>query len=68
MNEVRKSWRTRFGDGHGRGLFWGLFLVAFGGFWLLGNLDLVSEPAKIVLPSVVILWGLATLFTRRAKQ
>ena len=68
MNDLRKSWQTRFGESRGRGILWGLLLVTFGGFWLLDNLDLVPEPARIVLPSVVILWGIATLFTRRVRQ
>lgn len=68
MNDLRKSWRTRFGESHGRGLIWGLLLVTIGGFWLLGNLDLVPESTRVVLPSVVILWGIATLFTRRVRQ
>ena len=68
MNEKRNHWRTRFGERRNRGLFWGLLLVAIGGFWLLGNLDLVPEPARIILPSLVILWGIATLFIRREAE
>ncbi|UCD41420.1 MAG: hypothetical protein JSV69_12720 [Chloroflexota bacterium] len=68
MNEKRNLWRTRFGERRNRGLFWGLLLVAIGGFWLLGNLDLVPEPARIILPSLVILWGIATLFIRREAE
>ena len=55
MNDLRKSWRTRFGESHGRDLIWGLLLVTIGGFWLLGNLALVPESTRVVLPSVVIL-------------
>lgn len=65
MNEIKETWRERAGERRGRGLFWGLTLVAVGGFWLLGSLELVPEPARIVLPGLVILWGIATLFTRR---
>ena len=68
MNEEKKVWYRRFREGHGRGLIWGLLLVAFGGFWLLGNLEIVPEPARIILPSLVILWGIATLFTRRVTE
>jgi hypothetical protein len=65
---------TGFGRGRlwanrqGRGTFWGLALLALGGFWLVSNLDLVPEPAKIVLPALVITWGIAVLFTRRATE
>jgi hypothetical protein len=68
MNEKRSLWRTRFGERGYRGLFWGLLLVAIGGFWLLGNVEIVPEPARIILPSLVILWGVATLFTRRERK
>ena len=68
MNENRNLWRTRFSERGNRGLFWGLLLVAIGGFWLLGNLEIVPEPARIILPSLVILWGVATLFTRRGTN
>ena len=68
MNESRNLWRSRFGERRNRGLFWGLLLVANGGFWLLGNMDIVPEPARIILPSLVILWGVATLFTRRGAE
>ena len=68
MNESRNLWRSRFGEKRNRGLFWGLRLVAIGGFWLLGNMDIVPEPARIILPSLVILWGVATLFTRRGAE
>lgn len=68
MNESRNLWRSRFGERRNRGLFWGLPLVAIGGFWLLGNMDIVPEPARIILPSLVILWGVAPLFTRRGTE
>lgn len=58
-------WYRRLGHGSGRGLFWGMILVAIGSFWLLGNLEVVPEPATIVLPGLVILWGIASVFTRR---
>jgi hypothetical protein len=32
MNEPKKFWLRRFGVGQRRGLFWGLILVALGGF------------------------------------
>ena len=67
MNE-NNIWYQRFGNRRGRGLFWGLTLVAIGGFWLVGNLEIVPEPAKIVIPGLVILWGIATIFNRRATQ
>ena len=67
MNE-HKIWFRRIGAHRGRGLFWGLTLVAVGSFWLLGGLGIVPEPAKIVVPGLVILWGIATLFTRRYSQ
>jgi apolipoprotein N-acyltransferase len=63
--ESKTGWRARWRERRGRGLFWGLTLVAIGGFWLLGSFEIVPEPAKVVLPSLVILWGVATLFTRR---
>ena len=67
MNENR-TWKYRF-SGRGRhGLFWGLILVAVGGFWLMGSLEIVPEPAKIVIPGLVILWGIATIFIRRDKE
>ena len=65
MNKESVTWRDRLGDRRGRGLIWGLALVAGGAFWLAGNLDLISEPASIVLPGLVILWGIATLFRGR---
>ena len=68
MNEGRNLWRRRFGERQHGGLFWGLLLVAIGGFWLLGNMEIVPEPARIILPSLVILWGIATLFTRRGTK
>jgi hypothetical protein len=68
MNEQRNRWRTRFGERPHRGLFWGILLVAIGGFWLLGNMEIVTEPARIILPSLVILWGTATPFTRRETK
>lgn len=68
MNEKKKVWQLRFGEEHRRGLWWGLILVAIGGFWLFGNMDIVPEPARIVLPSLVIIWGIATLFTRQSKK
>jgi hypothetical protein len=68
MNEQKKFWQRRFREGYGHGLLWGLLLVASGGFWLLGNLDVVPEPARIIFPSLVILWGFATLFTRRITK
>jgi hypothetical protein len=58
----------RIGTRRGRGLFWGLTLVATGSFWLLGNLEIVPEPARIVIPGLIILWGIATMFTRRENQ
>jgi len=67
MNE-KQVWTHRFGNGRGRGLFWGLTLVALGCFWLSGSLEIVPEPAKVVVPGLVILWGIATLFTRRETQ
>ena len=68
MNEKRNLWRTRFGERRNQGHFWGLLLVGIGGFWLLGNMDIVPEPARIILPSLVILWGVAPLFPRRGTE
>jgi hypothetical protein len=68
MNEERYTWRQRAGSWGGRGLFWGLTLIAGGSFWLLGDLDIVPEPGKIVFPGLVILWGLATLAGRRDSR
>ena len=68
MNEGRNIWGSRFLERQHRGLFWGLLLVAIGGFWLLGNLEIVPEPTRIILSSLVILWGIATLFTRRGTK
>ena len=65
MNETRNLWHARIGERRNRGLVWGLLLVSIGGFWLLGSMEIVPEPARIVLPSLLILWGIATLFTRR---
>lgn len=56
MDEKINLWQTRFGERRNRGLFWGLLLVAIGGFWLMGNMEIVPEPARIILPSLVILW------------
>lgn len=64
MNKEKVSYKWS-GAGRGRGLFWGLTLVAIGSFWLLGSLEIVPEPAKVIVPGLVILWGLATIFTRR---
>lgn len=68
MNEAKKTWQQRYRNGRGRGLFWGLALVALGGFWFVSNLNLVPEPAKVVIPALVILWGVATIFTRREPR
>ena len=68
MNKEQNALSRRFGDRRGRGLIWGLTLVAIGGFWLLGFMELVPEPTRIVLPGLVILWGVATLFTRRGAE
>lgn len=68
MNKEKKFLRWKLGEGHRRGYWWGLILVAIGGFWLLGNMDIVPEPARIVLPSLVIIWGIATLFTRQPSE
>jgi len=68
MDEEKKVWQLRFSEGRGRDHWWGSILVALGGFWLLGNRDIVPEPVRIVLPSLVILWGIATLFTRQSKK
>lgn len=68
MNEKRNPLRTRLGERQHRGLFWGTLLVAIGGFWLLGNMEIVPEPARIILPSLVMLWGFATLFTHRETK
>ncbi len=67
MNE-NNVWYRRCGHRRGRGLFWGLTLVAIGSFWLLGSLEIVPEPAKVVVPGLVILWGIATMFTQRETQ
>ncbi len=67
MNE-QYLWCRRTETDRGGGLFWGLTLVAIGSFWLLGNFEIVPEPAKIVIPGLVILWGIATLVRRRTTQ
>jgi hypothetical protein len=46
-------------------LFVGLILVAVGGFWLLSSIGYVQEPARIVLPALVIAGGLASMLNRR---
>ncbi len=68
MNMEKKFWRRKSGEGHRRGYWWGLILVVIGDFWLLGNMDIVPEPARIVLLSLVIIWGIATLFTRQPSE
>jgi hypothetical protein len=68
MNEEKNIWQTRIGERRNRGFFWGLLLVAIGGFSLLGNMEIVPEPARIILPSLVILWGIASLFSRRGEK
>ena len=51
----------------------GLLLAGSGGFWLISNLPtdfaLLSEnPARLVLPALVILVGLAAIFTKRTTS
>jgi hypothetical protein len=68
MNEDKSLWQRRWDEGRNRGLILGLFLVGAGAFWLLGNLELVAEPARFVIPGLVILWGIAILFKRDAPR
>ena len=68
MDKEHPVTHRRFGTRQGRGLIWGLALVTVGGFWLLGSTEAVPEPARIVVPGLVILWGVATLFARRAAE
>jgi apolipoprotein N-acyltransferase len=67
MNEHNIT-KRKFASGRWHGLFWGLVLAAVGGFWLVSNLGNVAEPARIVIPGLIILWGAATLFTRHTDQ
>lgn len=64
MNEEMNAWASKFGERHRRGHFWGLALAAAGGFWLLVNLEVVPAPGKLLLPGILLLWGLAEMFNR----
>jgi hypothetical protein len=64
MEELRKRFHGAEVVRKGHGLFWGLILAALGGFWLLHSIGYTQEPARIVLPGLVIAWGLATLVNR----
>ncbi len=65
MDELRNRWHAGEGERRGRGLWWGLLLAAIGGFWLLSSIGYVEEPARIVLPGLVIAGGLASMLNRR---
>jgi hypothetical protein len=65
MDELRDRFHAGVRERHGRGLFVGLILVAIGGFWLLSSIGYVQEPARVVLPALVIAGGLASMFNRR---
>jgi hypothetical protein len=49
-------------------MFWGIILTAVGGFWLLSSLGTVAEPARIVIPGLILLLGAATLIKPRTTQ
>lgn len=68
MDKEKGTWVRRFGDRRRHGLFWGLFLIAGAGFWLLKSLNLTLEPGRVVLPALGLLWGLATLFARQPES
>ena len=55
-SKVGRWWERRSGR-----WFWGLTLVAVGGFWLVSNLHIVPEPAKVVVPALIVLWGIVAL-------
>lgn len=65
MNELRDRLHAGAGGRHGRGLFVGLIVAAIGGFWLLSSIGYVQEPARIVLPALVIAGGLTSVLNRR---
>jgi hypothetical protein len=64
MDELRKRFHGSELPRNRHGLFWGLLLAAIGGFWLLSSIGYSQEPARIVLPGLVIAWGLARLVSR----
>lgn len=68
MDQVRERWQERSGARGNRGLFTGLFLIGVGAFWILGRMQIVPEPAEIVIPALVILTGLAAMFRPRDRK
>jgi hypothetical protein len=68
MEKVRERWQEHTGKRGRRGLFSGLILVGLGAFWLLGRMEIVPEPAEIVIPGLVILTGLASIFRSRDRK
>ena len=67
MNEHNISNR-KFASGRWHGMFWGIILAAVGGFWLFSSLGTVAEPARIVIPGLILLLGAATLINPRTTQ
>jgi hypothetical protein len=68
MEKVRERWHERIGERGNRGLFTGLILVGLGAFWVLGRMEIVPEPAEIVIPGLVILTGIASIFRVRERN
>ena len=68
MDKVKERWQERIGERGNRGLFTGLFLIGVGAFWMLGRMQIVPEPAEIVIPGLVILAGLAAMFRPRDRK
>jgi apolipoprotein N-acyltransferase len=64
MNE-HNIWKRKFASGRWHSTFWGLVLAVIGGFWLVSNLGNVAEPARIVIPGLIILMGVAMLIKPR---
>ena len=67
MNE-HNIWKRKLASGRWHGMFWGLVLAAIGGFWLVNSLGYVTEPARIVIPGLILLLGIATLVKPRTDQ
>ena len=67
MNE-HNIWKRKFASGRWHGTIWGLVFAAVGGFWLLSSLGNVAEPARIVIPGLILLLGVATLIKPSITQ
>jgi hypothetical protein len=70
--EERRALGRRERRSGGRTL-WGLLLAGIGGFWLTINLTnnvalIADNPGRVVLPALVILLGVAAMFTKHEPR